>query len=71
MKTQHAIWIAAVFSLSAGQIIPVSGCPPRVTYSAETQRLAAKELRALPKDSQVAKLVVDYGKMRAACRVED
>ena len=42
-----------------------------MAYSVETQRLAAKELRALPKDSQVAKLVVDYGKMRAACRVGD
>lgn len=71
MKTRLVIWTTAAFSLSGCQSIPVSGCPPLVTYSAETQRLAAKELRALPKDSQVAKLVVDYGKMRAACRIGD
>jgi hypothetical protein len=45
------------------------GCPPLVTYSAETQRLAAAELRRLPKDSQVARLVIDYAKMRKACRL--
>lgn len=44
-------------------------CPPLVNYSAERQTLAAKELRALPKDSEIAKLVVDYGKLRAACRL--
>ena len=71
MKTQRAIWTLAAFSLSACQTTSGGGCPPLVTYSAETQRLAAKELRALPKDSQVAKLVVDYGKMRAACRIGD
>lgn len=44
-------------------------CPPLVDYSAERQTLAAKELRALPKGSELAKLVVDYGKLRAACRL--
>jgi hypothetical protein len=45
------------------------GCPPLIDYSAERQTLAAKELRRLPANSEVAKLVVDYGKLRAACRL--
>jgi len=32
------------------------------------QKQAAAELRKLPK-SQVAQMIVDYGKMRDACRV--
>lgn len=68
MKMSHAIWIAASFELAACQSTGGGGCPPLVTYSAETQRLAAAELRRLPKDSQLAKLVVDYGKTRRAIR---
>lgn len=45
------------------------GCPPLVSYSKEFQKQAARELRmtraAAP---NVAQLVVDYGKMRDACR---
>lgn len=69
MKKSRAILIAAVFSLTACQTTTGGGCPPLVTYSAETQRLAAQELRRLPKDSQLAKLIVDYSKMRKACRL--
>lgn len=58
----------ASFSLAACQTTGGSGCPPLIQYSAETQKLAAAELRRLPKDSHLAKLVVDYGKMRRACR---
>ena len=65
----RAIWTLASFSLAACQSTGGSGCPPLVTYSAETQRQAAQELRRLPKDSQLAKLVVDYSKMRKACRL--
>lgn len=68
MKTSHAILIATASSLAACQTTG-GGCPPLVTYSAETQRQAAQELRRLPKDSQLAKLVIDYSKMRKACRL--
>ena len=44
-------------------------CPPLVDYSAERQTLAAKELRSLPKGSQLAHMIVDYGKLRRACRL--
>jgi len=46
-----------------------SRCPPLVDYSAELQTKAAKELRALPRDSAVARLVVDYGQLRRTCRL--
>lgn len=69
MKTPLAILMMGLFSLSACQSVDRgSGCPPLIEYSADTQKRAAKELRALPKDSEVAKLVGDYGKMRRACR---
>lgn len=58
----------AVFSLSACQSTG-GGCPPLIQYDAAFQKAAAKELRALPKDSNVAQLVVDYKKFRDACRV--
>lgn len=45
------------------------GCPPMVKYSAVQQQQAAKELRAQPKDSQIAKMIVDYKKTRDACRI--
>lgn len=44
------------------------GCPPLVAYSAETQQVAAAELRKLPKGSPLAKMIVDYKKTRDACR---
>jgi hypothetical protein len=58
----------ASFSLAACQTTSGGGCPPLITYSAATQRQAAAELRRLPKDSPLAKLIVDYGKFRRACR---
>lgn len=68
MRMSFAILTLASFSLAGCQTTGAGGCPPLITYSAETQRLAAQELRRLPKDSHLAKLVVDYGKMRRACR---
>lgn len=67
MRTLHAIWILASFELAACQSTG-GACPPLVSYTPETQRQAAAELRRLPKDSPLAKLVVDYGKTRAAIR---
>ena len=62
--------IAASFSLAACQSIEEEGgCPPLVQYSARTQRLAAAELRKLPKDSALARLIIDYKKTRDACRL--
>lgn len=43
-------------------------CPPLKQYKKETQQQAAKELDQLPPNSTVARLVVDYGQLRDACR---
>ncbi len=44
-------------------------CPPLVDYSAERQTKAAKELRSLPKGSELANMIVDYGQLRRTCRL--
>lgn len=59
---------AVIFSLAACQSVGGGGCPPLVTYSAVQQKRAAIELRGIPQ-SQVAQMIVDYGKMRDACRI--
>lgn len=54
--------------LSACSTTSVSGCPPLVAYPPAAQSRAAAELRALPKGSPLAVMIVDYGKTRDACR---
>jgi len=44
------------------------GCPPLVAYPAAAQLRAARELQALSRDSEIGAMIVDYGKMRDACR---
>lgn len=45
------------------------GCPPLVAYSADQLAKAGSEYEALPADSELARMIVDYGKTRDACRV--
>lgn len=68
MRSPTVLMLAS-FSLAACQTTQGGGCPPLVEYSAETQRLAAAELRKLPKDSALARLIIDYKKTRDACRI--
>ena len=63
----RVILIVAIFSLAACQSTAAGGCGPLVAYSAAQQRQAAAELRRLPKDSQLARMIVHYGQTRAAC----
>jgi hypothetical protein len=63
-----AILIGVSFSLTACQS-PVSGCPPLPQYSAATQKQLAAELRSLPKGALLGRVVVDYKKLRDACRL--
>lgn len=68
---RRTIWIAASFSftLAACQSTGgAGGCPPLVAYPRDVQKQAAAELRALPKGSSLAAMIVDYGKTRDACR---
>ena len=64
----RSAWIVALSSLAVSGCQTVSGCPPLVTYSPILQQRAAKELRDLPQGSQIARMIVDYGKTRDACR---
>lgn len=44
-------------------------CPVLKRYSREQLMQAAKELRALATDSQIANMLTDYSQLRDACRV--
>lgn len=44
-------------------------CPALKVYSKEQLLKAANELKALPADSEIAKMITDYSKHRDACRV--
>lgn len=46
----------------------ITKCPVLVKYSPEQLKEAAAELRGLPEKSQIAKMTIDYGKLRDACR---
>ena len=63
------VWIVGLSSLAACQSTGGGGCPPLTAYSAVQQRQAAAELRKMP-ESQVARMIVDYGKLRDACRLK-
>ncbi|HEY8125339.1 MAG TPA: hypothetical protein VIF88_07965 [Methylocystis sp.] len=63
------ISIMGAFSLALAACQSTGGgCPPLVAYSLEEQKIAAQQLRALPKGAPLAAMVVDYKKMRNACR---
>ena len=65
---QFLTLIAASFSLASCQTSS-GGCPPLINYTAAQQRQAAGELRKMHSEAQVAKMITDYGKLRAACRI--
>jgi len=43
-------------------------CPSIVPYSPSVQKEAATELKALPSNSIVARMIEDYGELRARIR---
>ena len=45
-------------------------CPILINYSKQEQQIAFKELRAMQSDAQIAKMMADYSKLRAACRIQ-
>jgi len=51
--------------------IYLTRCPPLVSYSKETQRRALAELRKIASDSEIAKMISDYSKLRDACRLNN
>lgn len=56
-------------SLAGCQTVRAGGCPTLPAYSVTTQKEAAAALRGLPKGSPLARMIVDYGKVRDACRI--
>lgn len=60
------VCVAAISSCTA----TVGGCPPLVTYSKQFQAQAADELDALKPQSKLGTMIVDYSKLRDACRVK-
>lgn len=46
-------------------------CPPLVSYSKETQKKALAELRKIASDSEIARMISDYSKLRDACRINN
>ncbi|MBM3562093.1 MAG: hypothetical protein FJX16_10710 [Alphaproteobacteria bacterium] len=62
------ISISVAFSVALAACRSAGGCPPIVAYSLEDQKIAAKQLRALPKNTPLAAMIVDYKKTRDACR---
>lgn len=43
-------------------------CPPLVNYSKEKQQKVGEELSKLPPGSALPEVMVDYSKLRDACR---
>lgn len=66
----RATLIAASFELAACQSVEVvQKCPPLRQYSLDTQKRLAAELRSLPRETVVGRMVVDYKALRDACRL--
>ena len=51
--------------------IAMTTCPVLKKYTTEQMKQAASELKSLPTESQIAVMVTDYGKLRAACRIAE
>jgi hypothetical protein len=65
----RTIFAMVGFSLLVSACVSAGGgCPPLVAYTAAQERKADDELHDLPKGSQIARMIGDYGKTRAACR---
>lgn len=67
--SKKLLTILMLAAFSGCQSTSGGACPPLVDYSAERQTLAAKELRSLGKRSELANMIVDYGKLRRVCRL--
>jgi len=67
----RAIALAMTASLSAACAPANSSCPPVAAYDRDTLAKAAAEIEQLGPDSATARLIADYGVLRAqvrACR---
>lgn len=70
-KPISAIIVSSALALAGVALAgcsPGGDCPPMPTYSAAQQDKAASELARLPAGAQIGVMIVDYGKVRRACR---
>lgn len=51
--------------------IVLNKCPVLNNYSQSQMTKAAQELKSIPSDSQISRLIRDYSKLRDACRVAE
>ena len=56
-------------SRSEIRTVVINQCPVLQNYTPEQQKIASQELRNLYTDSQLARMITDYSKLRDACRV--
>lgn len=52
----------------AARTLVIAKCPVLKSYTPNQQQKAAEELKAMGVDSEIAAMMVDYSKMRDACR---
>ena len=70
VKSSLSIAIAATLLTGCATDRSSGSCPPLVSYSKSFLAKAANEFDRLPSDSGVAAMIVDYSKLRDACRVK-
>ena len=51
--------------------LALNKCPPLKSYTREQLVRAASELEQIPTESQIAKMLSDYSRLRDACRVAE
>ena len=51
------------------QTVVLNHCPILINYTPEQQKIAAQELRKLYPESVIVSMIIDYSKLREACRV--
>ncbi len=72
MRVPWEIPALALAALAAACAVAKPGtaslCPEPKSYTADQEARAARELLALPEGSVLAKMILDYGRERAALR---
>lgn len=63
-----AISVATVLLAGCARVNSDLYCPYVMPYTLEVQRRAADELDRLPADSEVRRMIEDYGELRARLR---
>lgn len=68
MRGSSSLLLTGLLGLSACVSSTETVCVPIVPYDAATQKSAAQELRNLPADSVLGRMIIDYGIERSELR---